>query len=487
MSDCKTLHESVLKDIVDLLTNTANSDTLPSFFSDKSYKSVAAATEKLTLIFPVFVSNDIGIENAVMVSRAIERKAVTMMQMLFTAMNISDARNAVDYVSRFHGNLDTRQFTIDDFIEGIDDYVASQPSLECKMTPFDAQKATKLLQESVKSISYVLPDDVNDHSLNEYAVKHFNGDIIITEKGINAKDFGYSGSLGGGNNKAASNYVGYTGNSGKSSNSSKKSYSTSSNSASKDFDFVDDSLKSRRFGRGLDQYGKLAKANKDAIDFERNRVFTTDIKKANELVPTMMVINFVNSELGVASNAVIGIKAKLYPIDSRDIINRIMLKNKDNQGFLNFLRATTREISFWKDFVLAVDKAKIDAIGSRRGSSSKIWKVLERRAFLGRFKRIVGAANDSAAISTLVISKNDVEILKKEYNINVEKPGVIRPIMESYSLMCFCIVDETMEAVKFIFDTGDDNYETLSFTHLEREASDGSYKKIVNLMSKISR
>ena len=222
-------------------------------------------------------------------------------------------------------------------------------------------------------------------------------------------------------------------------------------------------------------------------NMERERVFTTDIKKANELVPTMMVVNFYNAQTGLYTSAVIGIKAKLYPLDSMDIVNRLMLKNKDNQGFHNFIRATTREISFWKDFVFAVDKAKIDALGVRRGSTSKIWKVLERRALFGKYKRMIGAGNESAAISSLVVSKEDVETLKKEYNINIEKAAVIRPIMESYSLMCCVIIDEGVESAKFIFDTGHDEYETLSFNHLEREAQDNSYKKIVNLMTKMSR
>ena len=232
----------------------------------------------------------------------------------------------------------------------------------------------------------------------------------------------------------------------------------------------------------------IAKAGKDANDIERNRVFTTDIKKANELVPTMMVINFYSADTQYTTTAVIGIKAKLYPVDSEDAIERIYTKNKDNEGFHNFIRATTREISFWKDFVFALDKAKIDALNSgRRGSKSKIWKVLERRALKGKIKRFIGLGNDAAAISTLVVSKDDVEALKKEYDIDVEKPYVIKPIMDSYSLMGFVIVDEATEVVKFLFDSDDNSFETLTFSHLEREASDNSYKKVINLMTKMNR
>lgn len=459
MSDTKTIHESIIRDIIDL-ANIADGDEMTvNPFSNKVYKSVAAATDKLTLIFPVFCSNNISIENSVMVSKAIERKCVTMMQMLFSAMQISDAKNAIDYISKFHGNLDASlddvaSLTVDDYVDMINKYASTQ-----EHAVFNDAKAWQQLSESVKNFNYTLPEDINESSLNNYRVDHMGNSInisIIKEDKIDddiKKQLDYQA-------KAYKNVI----------------------RTGKEINVLQQRMKNINRATRLD-YRQMKSMN----DMERERVFTTDIKKANELVPTMMIVNFYNAQTGLYTSAVIGIKAKLYPLDSMDIVNRLMLKNKDNQGFHNFIRATTREISFWKDFVFAVDKAKIDALGVRRGSTSKIWKVLERRALFGKYKRMIGTGNESAAISSLVVSKEDVETLKKEYNINIEKAAVIRPIMESYSLMCCVIIDEGVESAKFIFDTGHDEYETLSFSHLERDAQDNSYKKIVNLMTKMSR
>lgn len=458
MSDTKTIHESIIRDIIDLANIADGDDMTLNPFSNKVYKSVAAATDKLTLIFPVFCSNNISIENSVMVSKAIERKCVTMMQMLFSAMQISDAKNAIDYISKFHGNLDASlddvaSLTVDDYVDLINKYAATQ-----EHTVFNDAKAWQQLSESVKNFNYTLPEDINENSLNNYRVDHMGNSINISVVHEDTND-----DL----RKEIKNQA--------------KMYKNIIKSG-KEINVLQQRMKNIHRNTKMDH--KDAKAMND---MERERVFTTDIKKANELVPTMMVVNFYNAQTGLYTSAVIGIKAKLYPLDSMDIVNRLMLKNKDNQGFHNFIRATTREISFWKDFVFAVDKAKIDALGVRRGSTSKIWKVLERRALFGKYKRMIGAGNESAAISSLVVSKEDVETLKKEYNINIEKSTVIRPIMESYSLMCCVIIDESIESAKFIFDTGHDEYETLSFSHLEREAQDNSYKKIVNLMTKMSR
>ena len=458
MSDTKTIHESIIRDIIDLANIADGDDMTMNPFSNKVYKSVAAATDKLTLIFPVFCSNNISIENSVMVSKAIERKCVTMMQMLFSAMQISDAKNAIDYISKFHGNLDASlddvaSLTVDDYVDMINKYASTQ-----EHAVFNDAKAWQQLSESVKNFNYTLPEDINENSLNNYRVDHMGNSInisIIKEDAVSDLKKEIE------NQRKLAKRVAKT---------------------NKKFNKLTNNL------RNAYRYDRLDYRQMQAMNnMERERVFTTDIKKANELVPTMMVVNFYNAQTGLYTSAVIGIKAKLYPLDSMDIVNRLMLKNKDNQGFHNFIRATTREISFWKDFVFAVDKAKIDALGVRRGSTSKIWKVLERRALFGKYKRMIGAGNESAAISSLVVSKEDVETLKKEYNINIEKAAVIRPIMESYSLMCCVIIDEGIESAKFIFDTGHDEYETLSFNHLEREAQDNSYKKIVNLMTKMSR
>lgn len=446
-NDNSTIHETVIRDIVDILTDVSTSEHLPGIFTNKSYKSVTKASDKLTLVFPVFVSSSINIENAVMISKAIERKCVTMMQMLFSAINITDADNAIDYVNRFHGNINADDIGIDEFIDITDKLGNLEESAKFSYK----DQIQEVLSDFKHNINTVLPESTNNRSLGDYIVETTYSGTKDIRPIREARGDGLRKLL--------------------------------------DLEDEIDAAKMKQIdGKTAKAVADTVRAHKDAMDMERNRVFTSDIRKANELVPTMMVINFYNSNVGYTSSAVIGIKAKLYPVDSEDVIERIYTKNKDNEGFHNFIRATTREISFWKDFVFALDKAKIDAINSgKRGSKSKIWKVLERRALKGRIKRYVGLGNDAAAISTLVISKDDVETLKKSFNIDMEKPYVAKPIMDSYSLMGFCIVDEANEIIKFLFDSDDNTFETLTFSNLEREAADNSYKKVINLMTKMSR
>lgn len=415
------IHETIIKDIVDVVSDVKDAKELGGFTNKKSFRSVASASSNLTLVFPVLISSSISIEAAGMISKAIERKCVTMLQMLFSAFCIDDAKDAVDYLSKFHTNIDTgRGITMDNLINALDKYVV-QAEESGKMSKEQIANYHAIM-EDMKNLDYHLPDSVNETSLNKFIFSDGQElPTLIREAPEN-------------------------------------------------------------------DYWNARKASSD---YFKNQITPSDIKKANELVPTMMTIHFISTagdgmEAIDSGDIMIGIKAKLYPIDSADMINRIKVKNQDNNGFNKFIRATTREISFFKDFVFAIDKAKIDAISqSRRGSSSKFWRVLERRSLKSKVRRSLGMTNDASAITTLVLSQEEVEYLRKTENIDASNPSIMRPIMEAYNLMGVVIVDEAQEIAAFMFDSGDDMFEQVSFTNLEREATDGSYKKIVNLMTKM--
>ena len=429
-------HETIVRDIVDIVSGV--SDAVDSdkglgglLNRKKSFRSAASATSNLTLVFPVLMSDSLSIESAGIITKAIERKAASMMQMLFSALCIDDATDAIDYVKKYHTNIDTsRGITMDSLIDFLDDTVVNPGLRESVMDRVnkDKDEIAKIIaveEDAKNNLDFTLPDSISENSLNIY---HFNpnSDVPVV---FNEAD--------------------------------------------------------------SDNYHNAWSGQKSAAEYYSKQLIPSDVKKANELVPTMITINFVSNNDGVPTSiedVLIGIKAKLYPVTSLDIMNRIKTKNQDRNGFNKFIRATTREISFFKDFLFAIDKAKVDAISqSRRGSSSKLWKVLERRSLKSKLRRSLGMSNDASAISTLVVSKEEVEYLKKTDNINIEDPNIMRPIMESYNLMGVVIVDETQEIASFMFDSGDDMYEQISFNNLERESNDGSSKKIVNLLTKVAR
>ena len=428
MTNHTIIHETIVRDIVDLINTARNTDFI-DLKNDVSIKSISHASDAMTLVVPIPTSTAVSVSSASMVAKSIERKYATMLQMVFSAININNSDNGIDYLRRFHTNLKMDdKLSLDSYM----DFMASLP-LDESVNPIEYKNELRSVMEDLKyHTSYLVKEAFNPVSLSDYRLVNTYGREKIIHKNKKITTSIYEVDL------------------------------------SDDLDF------------------RREKNYNDAI---KNQLIATDVKKANEIVPTMMVVNFVNMVDGVEkveSSMVIGVKAKIYPINSEDMMERLYSKNQDRNGFLKLIRATTREISFFKDFIFAIDKAKIDALSSsRRGSSSKIWKILERRAVKSRLRRALMQPNDASAISVICISQEEVEYLKKNFNVHIDNARVIRPIMESYNLMGVVIVDELNEVCKLIFDTGNDEYEKVSFRSMEKESSDKKKKKMINLMTKM--
>ena len=550
------IHETVIRDVIELISDLTDDgksviDKVTGQRGLNGYRNIARGTRDLTLTFPVIVTNATSVETASMIAKAIERKAVTMLQMLFSAVSITNADNALDYIKKFHTNLDV------DGNMGVDDVIdlANQIStMESTETGFKVNNQA-LFDEAVENFKrfrdHFLPDAVNEHSLNDFMVNP-NGMRVVTEKvhtfgkwtaaqgrvfqlskpatPEDAMDMSqaYQIALRQADDKIVQIQTNMSNLSAEKRAEAQRAQATIDDykrkiQQAKDAaelgkirDQMQKEMDKYQWTQKLDQqkekYEDKVKILKDKAeglaakesiskilmnrmdidkmraDMAREMVINTDIKKANELIPSMMVIQFCTvsaSETPIVSTAVIGVKARLQYVLSQDMRDRIIAKNTDKNGLFNLIKATTGQISFWKDFVFAVKKAKLDALStSGKGSSSPIWKLLERRAIMSKIRRWTGTVNDAAAISTLVISQDEADILMKEERIDVMRPATIHAIMNAYNVMCFVVVDEVMEKVHFLFDDGSNSYETMSFSHLEREEGNGAYKKVINLLTK---
>lgn len=446
--DYTTLHEGFFKDIIDLVLSDdafekfwdktqkvfKNKDTSCSKFNDAISKNIASAAKGLTAVFPVIVTEATPIDQAVMISKAVERKAVAMLQMLFAANQITNARNAYDYLNKFHNNIDD---SLDWSTANIDDVINASNDLDDiledsnikNIIEVNIKRGIEAIQEDIKmNCNHYLSENINPKSVNNYIVRNVLNDIQVIEEASFPEDPKH---------RVPSNLKAY--------------------------------------------YDTLNKS-----------VLKSDIEKANEAIPSLMIINFRTKFKGTSptiNTAVIGVKAMIHYVSSEDMINKVMLKNSDKNGLFNFIRATTREISFFKDFLFAVDRAKVDALSKTgKGSSSNIWKLLELRANEAKRKKSLLSKNAScSAIATIVITKAEVELIKKYHRIDISKAGTLKSIMRGYSIMCAAIIDDTVEKVDFLWDDGSQGFETYSFSSLEREESSGMYKKVINMINKNAR
>lgn len=519
------LHETILRDIVDAATDVRDTVDDVQRNKGKSITSIARASSDLVLVFPFMCDSTVSLETASMTAKAIERQCVSMLRLLFSSCQISQADNAKDFIKQFHSNI-TNPVSLDDFMSYMDGLVESGDA-----TVTDP-KTYRAIQEEVRHLYDTLPSNISETSLSEAVVLERYGNLEVMSEGrlsgaqrrknqqrkkdaanANRAQAAAASVISGDPNADAERYANqYVNMFGGASNSAPTGLYSSLNAndeykniADAVAKAVDNKMKGIKApqpaiptsNRGADtdilnNPEKLAQFYKNMMDAEQKRMIDSDVKKANELVPTMMTVNFIykDEKTGrpIPVTFVCGIKCRLIPVDPTDIADRIFVKHADKNILLSFIRATTRETSFIKDFLFAIDKAKIDAIAqSRRGSSNKMWKVLERRAVRSKWNRAFSHPNDATMITTLGISQELVEHIKKENGIDLSNPKIARGIMEGFNLMGIVIIDEAAEADKFLWDTGEGFYETISFNNLEREASGGEYKKALNLMQKMYR
>ena len=398
------IQESILSDIINVYDNVTADDfsldkLLPTQAGGyKSFKSINSATKDLVLTFPVMFSRNMELATAELIAKALEAKYANLVKMLLTAMAITNATDAIDYVKNIHSNMQFNNgIDVDDYLT-INSKLTKESGAMVMFTP-----GTKAVYENYK------------HSL-----KH---SLPLTNTIITEAD---SKRNGGGN--------------------------------------------------GDNKPGSVSLSNQDKLD------------KANQQMPLMMKVNFISKATGrpITTSAYLGIKCKLFDVAGLDIIQRIVSKNSSAISLFNFIRATSQEIGFWRDFVFALSKAKVDAISNaRNGSSSKMWKALEQRATKSKLNQFFRQKNDATAITSLLVTTDEVEELKKNNDIDLSRSNVARKIMSDYNLLCIGIVDETTESVALIFDTGDDEYELVRFKSLKKE-KDMDAKQIVNLLTKMA-
>ena len=93
------IHESslgTLLDFIDIIKSRAESETKYKSNSPmRGETSIAKATSDLTLVFPVVCSKGISIDNASMVTKALEKNFVTMIQQLLAANNITNVNKQI--------------------------------------------------------------------------------------------------------------------------------------------------------------------------------------------------------------------------------------------------------------------------------------------------------------------------------------------------------------------------------------------------------
>ena len=171
------IHETVVADIFETLRDGIKlvGDTVnPKTAKVRNARSIARATSGLTLAFPVICSNTLPLETATMIAKAIERKNVALLQMAFSAYNITSDSDAISHLSKFHQNLNLGKMDLDSFMDAMESLSESS-----NIYP---NEIAAIKEDCKRNLNFILDDSINERSLLEYSEIHTMGrESIIYE------------------------------------------------------------------------------------------------------------------------------------------------------------------------------------------------------------------------------------------------------------------------------------------------------------------
>ena len=459
---------STFRDILDTISGLEGEVT-DFMYNTRKQHSLSKTAMEGVLNFPVIVSNALTIEDASLISKALEREfasfVLVSMTMNPTLYTTSKNLSAADYIKKFHQNVDTRT-------NGTDVLNAATKMLQEAADKLDLDYES--LEGLEETVAYKIYEGVNYPNINKenirvsYTIEDVTNSSILNES-VNRRISGISRPIIEADTTNVNNGGTYL--------------KDIARVNVEDVGGVNVNV-NMQSPKGMTMMNRGT--GRDAKQLQH--MMDNDAKKSNELVPTLLhmrvypVDKSTNVELPPI-DFVMGIKATLHPVSSDEMITNVCRGIKNENTFFNFLRWTTGEIRFLKDFVFGMNELKLDAVNSS-AKASKWWSMLKRRKAMAKIKNVI-LPNKLLPNATIVITQEEVDTIKEVYGYDLTNTSLVYKMMENYFLIAFVIVDPALQRVKFLFD-GRNQFETLTFATLAREATtnDKQFKEMLNMVGR---
>ena len=495
-----------IKDVIDTMTDLKAEFASAAVFNTK--RSISAASLEGTANFPVLVEDSISLDDGILISRALEKKYASFLLTVLTMepylqIEKGQTPTAAAYLKQFHQNMNLKNSTsiknnlgrthigLLGFLESAyNDY-----DMDYSVMESEAFKMASAIYEGVKqstpqdkniALNYTIEEVTNPESLNS---KFYIG-VPITEAKSN-RSFGKADVH---DNDIENFFV----------NQSDKTYGDTVNV--QNANTVNQTQKTTyqmgnlRMGDNvINQGANNINVNVDNTKRERRETVRdkggqwkpltdNECKKANDLVPTLLHIRVfpidknTHEEL-TPIDFLMGVKATLHPIPVAELARMVVCGMRNENFLFNFIRWTTGEIKFFKDFVFAVDSLKMDAKDT--GKEVTGWRpALKRRRNVAKSKVRVGK-NGVMPNATLIVSQGATDYIKENYGYDLEDERIINRMMSVYFLLGYVSVNTVNQRASFRFD-GIDSVDTYTFDTLKRENQNDD-KTFKNMMKMIGR
>ena len=480
-------------------------DAKSAFDKNRPSGSIAKKALNGTLQFPCLVSNSIPIDMASTLAKTFERVYASFIQTylsLNSTVDISVDKNPSDFLKKIHKNIKLESTELDMYVENCFEadedfdnllsriyngttkaYINENENkmivfnLSEKLSPEVFHENKDLLEELLKEIDFKPFPNIGNSPFYE---GHWNGDTYIPstlrEVRDNIVDNASSSLIG--------NVIGAVRDAGRAAWDQNRGPSNVEKWRN-DQDFKKTELGAKLKGN-YDLRNEVLTADKFVIPQILN---DQDVKKANEMQPYLMQVRLMavndENEFVQFMDFIVGIKVVLHPIKSDEMITNLQRVMQNNNKFFNFIRWTTGEKAFFKDFLFDIKNMKLDVANRSMGASSW-WNTLKRLKDRSNYTTALFNRNQMIPNATMIITSFEVDALREDFGMDLRNVAYAIKLMQSLFLMSFVIVNNDTRTVEILYE-GERAYQTYALETLEREVTLNSNKVGRELTRMISR
>lgn len=433
---------------------------------DKSYSSISRRAAEGTMQFSTLMSRGIGFDRAQIISNAIEKNAASFAQIVLTMNPQLDTSKGdiIEYLRDFHQNSDTS----DDFVNDVHSLESYKVQLQMFRT---SDRGLSILKEELTAYG----SDYREGKLNDVvAAKYFKDNTFIlplTESEIAENLKGKLQAI------TEARKVEHA----------RPSQTVNNINLNPNINVKPD-IKITNASGGQKSNGP--EGGRESIVMN-NILRDNDVKKSNELVPTLLHIRVIatdstgKSSINKYVDFVVGVKSMIHPINSEEMVNELVDACRNHDGIFKFIKWTTGELSFLSDFLLNINESRRD-VAKQSSGASPWWIRLKHMANLAGIKKSAFVNKRMLPNASIVVTQEEVDYIKNTYGFDLAKPDFVKKIMDKFFLLAFVIVDDAIEVVHFKYD-GQNSYQTVSYSGLEKENSNSArqFKDILKAVQRI--
>lgn len=235
---------------------------------------------------------------------------------------------------------------------------------------------------------------------------------------------------------------------------------------------------------------KLNVATYNSTTFDKEVFTKMDMQKANDAVPffAKATVGFIvegdRSEEVVNRDVLVGIKAFVHRVESKELIINLYNTIINKRKFLKFVKFVSGEEKSLSDLLFGFKELRDDALNTRT-NAGKWTSALKQRRRMAKI-RVPYLMTEYTPNGTLVMTKNEVDFIKAEYGVDVMDSTHVKMIMDDQFLLGFVVVDQAEELVYVVYDGHDYGFQTYTFPMLERDqaTSDRELRALYRAMSR---